>query len=98
MLGVTVPVRFVASGNLTSNTITIYNNVHKFEVLTDAQVGALISSGQFTGSFPLNSINTVTNNTLPKVVETSDYFKSGFVYLFPIVTFISSQTRLGQTI
>jgi len=59
MPGVTPPVRFVASSNLTSNTITINNNSHPFEILTDVQAGALISGGQLTGSFPLNSINTV---------------------------------------
>ena len=57
--GETVRVRFFASGNLTSNTITIYNSTQSFEILTDEQAGYLISSDQFTGLFPFNSINTV---------------------------------------
>ena len=68
--GVTPPIRFAASGNLTSNTITINNNSHPFEILTDEQAGALISGGSLTGSFPLNSINTVIKNTVPKSVAT----------------------------
>ncbi|MFM7988080.1 MAG: hypothetical protein ACKPKO_53080, partial [Candidatus Fonsibacter sp.] len=84
MPGVTPTAHFVASGNLTSNTITINNKSHPFEILTDDQAGALISSGQLTGSFPLNSINTIIKNTVPKSVATNDSFKSGFIDLFPI--------------
>ncbi|MFM7985650.1 MAG: hypothetical protein ACKPKO_40695, partial [Candidatus Fonsibacter sp.] len=59
MPGVTPTAHFVATCNLANNTITINNNSHPFEILTDDQAGALISGGQLTGSFPLNSINTV---------------------------------------
>ena len=59
MPGITHPIRFVASSNMTSNTINIYHNSHPFEILTDVQGGALISGGSLTGSFPLTSINTV---------------------------------------
>ena len=95
MPGVTPPVRFVASSNLTSNTITINNNSHPFEILTDEQAGALISGGQLTGSFPLNSINTVIKNTMPKTVQTSDSFTSGFVDLFPIRNLYLISNTLG---
>ncbi|MFM7986874.1 MAG: hypothetical protein ACKPKO_46925 [Candidatus Fonsibacter sp.] len=67
--GVTPPIRFVASANLTSNTITINNNSHLFEILTDAQAGALISSGSLTGSFPLNYINTVIKIQLLSLLQ-----------------------------
>ena len=93
--GVTPPVRFVASSNLTSNTITINNNSHPFEILTDDQAGSLISGGQLTGSFPLNSINTVIKNTVPKTVQTSDSFTSGFVDLFPIRNLYLISNTLG---
>ena len=46
MPGAAVFVRFSASGNLTGNTITIYNNAHKFEIPTDTLAGALVSSGR----------------------------------------------------
>ena len=43
--GDTVPIWFLASGILTSSTITICNTDHKLRILTDNQAGALISSG-----------------------------------------------------
>ena len=95
MPGVTPPIRFVASSSITSNTITINNNSHPFEILTDEQAGALISGGQLTGSFPLNSINTVRKNTVAKTVQTSDSFKSGFVDLFPIRNLYLISNTLG---
>ena len=93
--GVTPPVRFVASSNLTSNTITINNNSHPFEILTDDQAGALISGGLLTGSFPLNSINTIIKNTVSKSVATNDSFTSGFIDLFPIRNLYLISNTLG---
>ncbi|MFM7986304.1 MAG: hypothetical protein ACKPKO_44025 [Candidatus Fonsibacter sp.] len=59
------------------------------------KAGALISGGQFTGSFPLNSINTVIKNTASKTVQTSDSFTSGFVDLFPIRNLYLISNTLG---
>ncbi|MFM7979744.1 MAG: hypothetical protein ACKPKO_10550, partial [Candidatus Fonsibacter sp.] len=37
-----------------------------------------------SGSFNINSINTVIKNTVPQTVQTIDSFTSGFVDMFPI--------------
>ncbi|MFM7987347.1 MAG: hypothetical protein ACKPKO_49345 [Candidatus Fonsibacter sp.] len=57
MPSITPPIRFVASSNMTSNTITIYNNSHPFEILTYEQAGAPISGGSLSGSFSLQYSN-----------------------------------------
>ena len=92
ILGATVPVCFVASGMLTSNTITISHNAHSFEILTDVQAGAMISGDELTGSLPLlNYINTV-KNTVPKLFKQTTLSKLYWLIFFLFVICISSQT------
>ncbi|MFM7981391.1 MAG: hypothetical protein ACKPKO_18950, partial [Candidatus Fonsibacter sp.] len=55
----------------------------------------MISGGQLTGSFPLNSINTVIKNTVPKSVATNDSFTSGFIDFFPIRNLYLISNTLG---
>jgi hypothetical protein len=85
--------KFTAFPNLSTNTIVIGNTTDNFEIFTDEQVLKEISSNTFYTSLPLNSINTLLQNTTPKINSPSAYFHSGFVDLFPIRNlYIVSQT------
>ncbi|MFM7986145.1 MAG: hypothetical protein ACKPKO_43215, partial [Candidatus Fonsibacter sp.] len=76
--------KFTALPSLSTNTIIIGNTTDNFEILTDEQVLSAINSLSFSTSLPLRSINTMIQNTTPRINTPSNYFHSGYIDLFPI--------------
>ena len=62
----------------------IANLVDSFEMLTDAQVVALMYMGINTAQTPICSVNNMLHDVNPQLVETTSYLISGDVDLHPI--------------
>ena len=85
------------TSDLASNTITIVNGTNQFELLTDEQALTLAYAGIDGIGFPLNSVNTMINNTEPRVIHTYDHFKSNYIYLLPIRNLYIISNTLGTS-
>ena len=59
--------KFIATSSFVSNTISIINGKDQFEPPTDEQALALAYEGIGGITYPLNSVNTMLHNTVPKV-------------------------------
>ena len=85
--GGTLPTWFEAHAKRVHNTVSIHNGTNKFDLLTDVQALTELYERRLTGSFPLCSFNSTLHNTTPKLIETTDYFTSGYVGLRSIRDF-----------
>lgn len=82
---------FTANPNVLNNTIGIKTiNVNfSFEILTDAQI-------KQNSSLPVNSINGILNNTVPKVNNINSPYVSGYVNLIPLRNVYMTSSNLGS--
>ena len=65
----THPKTLVPHANQVNNTISIYINIHPFEILTDEQVVVLMYAELYTANIPVCSVDDMLHNTAPR-----DYF------------------------
>ena len=92
-----IPTKFISMPNLSTNKIIIGNEFNTFEILTDKQALTHIAPGLTGASYPLNSINTMIQNFTPQtILKGVDYFKSGYVDLFPIRNLYIVSNSLGN--